>query len=269
MSTVTRVPLLPVQVPRSVRRELLEIVRSAHLSTSSEHAILKALSGPTRVLPEGKPGLCAALTFLSYSSVAKEESLNVVPAVAAMEMLVAAGDVIDDIQDGESDLTADRHALGQVLETVSLLLMSCHSAIASLADRGVPHSRVFRGLRVLNSQGVSAMRGQSLDITFETRRDVSLKDSLDISRLKSASLTRCAAELGASVGTDDDDDIHLCAQFGLHFGLFLQLINDVAAVWPGASDKSDIRLRKKTLPVVFALSLPQKCSRHADEVRQY
>ena len=261
--------MLPVEVTGSAKADILGIVRAAHLSRTSEGAVLDALGGRSRVLPEGKPSPCAALTFLSFSSAAGDESLQATPAVAAMEMLMAAGDLIDDIQDGEAGLPDDRHSLGQVLEIVSLLLMLAHRAIGSLAEKGVPASRVLTGLRVFDTLGVDALRGQTLDMDLETRQDVSIEDSIAASRLKSASLTRCAAELGASLGTDDAGEIERYGQFGWHFGLLMQLMNDVAAVWPGAREKSDLRLRKKTLPITFALNLPRGSSRHAHVIQSY
>ena len=261
--------LLPSNVTAAIKSELLDTVRAAHLGRELEDAVLGALGGPTRVLPEGKANQCAALTYLTYSSAACDDSLQVVPAVAAMEMLVATGDVIDDIQDGEAALPQDRRSMGRTLETMSLLLMLCHSAIGRLADRGVPASRVVRVLQIIDALGLDALTGQRMDMDLETRREVSVDECLDASRLKSASLTRCAAEMGATLGTDDLHKIDLFAQFGWHLGIVMQLMNDVAGVWPGGPDKSDLRLRKKTLPIAFALNLPHDSSRHAREVRSY
>ncbi|MFQ5859508.1 MAG: hypothetical protein ACE5LU_28250, partial [Anaerolineae bacterium] len=86
--------------------------------------------------------------------------------------LLAAGDLIDDIQDDEAPLPGDRHAMGQTLETLALLLMLCHAAIARLADKNVPCSRVVRCLQILDRLGVAALRGQTLDIDLESRLDV-------------------------------------------------------------------------------------------------
>ena len=261
--------MLATDVTHSIGDELLDVVRTARLSRGQEDAVLKALSGPTRVLPEGKANGCAALTLRSYSSVARTESDYVIPAVAAMEMLVAAGDVIDDIQDDESELPRDRHSIGAVLETVSLLLMLCHSAIHRVAEAGAPPDRVLRAFRCLDKLGIDALKGQTQDMDLEDRSNVSVEESLSASALKSASLTRCAAELGASLGTDNSAEIDLYGRFGWHFGLTKQLVNDVAAVWPGGQEKSDLRLGKKTLPVVFALSLHPNSSPHASVVRSY
>ena len=87
--------------------------------------------------------------------------------------------------------------------------------------------------------------------------------------MKSASLVRCAAELGASLGSDDTGEVCLYAEFGWHYGLMVQLMNDIAAVWPGAKDKSDLRLRKKTPPIAFALNLAHGSSHYSGIVRSF
>ena len=147
--------------------------------------------------------------------------------------------------------------------------MLCGAAITRSTERGVAQSRVLRGLDILQGLSLDALRGQVLDMHLETRGDVTLEDSLGATQLKSASLTRCAAELGAAFGSDDTEEIELYARFGWHFGIVTQLMNDIAAVWPGGLDKSDLRLGKKTLPIVFALNLPRDTSRHTEIVRAY
>ena len=260
----TAPPVLSSEVTQTLKSELLATVQAARLGPELADAVLEALSGPTRVLPEGKASPSAALTFAAYTSVARGRSIAAVPAAAAMEMLLAAGDLIDDIQDGEAPLPDDRHSAGLVLEAVSALLMLCCAAMTRSTDRGVAQSRVLRGLDILQGLSLDALRGQALDMGLERRGDVTLEDSLEASQLKSASLTRCAAELGAALGSDETEEIELYARFGWHFGIVTQLMNDIAAVWPGGSDKSDIRLGKKTLPIVFALSLPRDSSRHTE-----
>ena len=267
--TVDHVHPLPREVAGSIRDELLNTVGAARLSEELKKTVLDALSGPTRILPEGKPNLCAALTTLSYVSASRRDASEVVPAAAAMEMLMAAGDLMDDLQDGEADLPKDRGSLGRVLETVVTLLTLCRVEVNGAVDRGIPARRVLRGGRVLDAITVDSLRGQALDMALEERADVSVGESLDVSRQKSGSLTRGAAELGASLGTDDLAQIELFAEFGRHFGLMMQLMNDIAAIWPGGPANTDLRLRKKTLPIAFALNVPERSSRYAREVRSY
>ncbi|PKB71085.1 MAG: hypothetical protein BZY87_07490 [SAR202 cluster bacterium Io17-Chloro-G6] len=263
--------MLSAQTSELIRDEIVEIVSLADLGTGLRTSVLDALGGKTRVLPEGKPNLCSALILRSHVCAGGKDVSEVVPVVAAMEMLLAAYDVVDDLEDDELPLPDNRRDLGQILETVCSLLMLCHTSIGRLSSADMPPARVLRLYQVIDKLGADALGGQSLDMAFELLTDVSVESALNASSLKSASLVRCAAELGAAAGTGDEDTIRLHAHFGWHFGLVLQLMNDISAVWPGGSKKSDLRLKKKTLPMAFALNLTEmgKDHQHSRIVKRY
>ena len=245
--------MLPGHVVEAVKRELLDVVRSAALTQKSGQVLEGHLSGADRVLPEGKANLCTAVTLLSFASAAQNTSLMALPAAAAMEILAATGDLVDDIQDGDIDLLDDRRKLGRAVGNVSLLIMLAHLALSRLTDTGVAPDRVVKAYRTVDSLLIDSLQGQAMDLDMESQRDVTMEESLKVSGMKSASMVKCAAVLGASLGTDDPEELDLYGRFGWHFGMMLQLMNDVGAVWPRASgDNSDLRLRKKTLPVVYA-----------------
>ena len=263
--------MLSTQTAEAVRNEIVGIVESADLGTGLRTSVLDALGGKTRVLPEGKPNMCSALTVLSHASAGGQDLSEVVPVVAAIEMLIAAGDVVDDLQDDELPLPEHRRDLGQTMETVCSLLMLCHTAIGRLSETDMPPTRVLRLYKIIDKLAVDALRGQALDMAFESQSEVSVEAALNATSLKSASSVRCAAELGATAGTGDEDTVLLHARFGWHFGMTLQLMNDIQAVWPGGTPKSDLRLKKKTLPVAFALNLTDdgETQRHSKTVKQY
>lgn len=269
MVALTQGALFPGDVALAIREEIFNLVRCADLGGRLDHKVLEGLGGPTRVLPEGAPNLCSAVTLLSYASAGGKDFLQAVPAVAAMEMLVAAYDIIDDVEDDEAPLPDGRRSLGYVLEVVASLLMLCHRALEGLSGRRVPLHRVLGTFRTIDRLGIDAIRGQTLDMDLESRSRVSIQTSVATSALKSASLVRCCAELGALVATDTPEVIEGHARFGWHFGLMLQLMNDVAAVWPAGAAKSDLRLRKKTLPVAFALNIPGSSNRHSALVQDF
>ena len=266
--------LLPPSVAEAIRGELWDLLRSTPLGEGFQSPVVDHLSGPDRVLPEGKPNLCTALTFLSCASAGRGESMSAVPAAAAMELLAVAGDLVDDIQDGDLDLGGDRRTVGEAVGSVSLLIVLAHAALGRLADLGIPHDKVVRAFRTVDSLLVDSLAGQTLDLEMESHVEVSVEDAIGASCAKSASLVRCAAELGASLATDALDDIELYGRFGWHFGLMLQLMNDIAGVWPMGSTSSDLRLRKKTLPIVFASRARASRARrsedpHARILREY
>jgi geranylgeranyl pyrophosphate synthase len=263
--------MLSVQTSESIRSEIVEIIHSADLGAGLQKSVLDALGSKTRVLPEGKPNLCSALIIRSHESAGGRDTSEIRPVVAAMEMLLAAYDVVDDLEDDEVPIPEDRRDLGQTLETVCSLLMLCHKAIGRLSDSGMPPGRVLNLYKIIDKLGLDALRGQNMDMAFELQSDVPVEAAINASSLKSASLVRCAAELGAAAATGDEDIIRLHAHFGWHFGLVLQLMNDISAVWPGESQKSDLRLKKKTLPIAFALSLAESNGdrQHSRVVKRY
>lgn len=228
-----------------------------------------ALVKPGRLLARRSASMPVTLTLLSFSVAAQGEPSDAMQAAAAMELLMAAGDLIDDVQDDEGPDICDRRTAGEVLEVLSLLLLLSHDCIAASTDAGIPANRVLRALRTLDQLGIAAIRGQHLDMRLECATAVSTELALECTHLKAASLTRCATEIGAVLGTDDERIVELLARFGWHFGILAQLMNDITAVWPGETDKSDIRLRKKTLPIVFSLSDKALCAESQDLVRTY
>jgi len=101
--------------------------------------------------------------------------------------------------------------------------------------------------------------GQFRDVSFERRGDVTVDDWLAMAGGKTAALLRCACELGASHGGGTTTQVAALAQFGWHLGVAFQVVDDLLGIWGDPSETgkptlSDLRARKKTLPVVAALA---------------
>nr|WP_239063255.1 polyprenyl synthetase family protein [Streptomyces sp. SID13031] len=104
--------------------------------------------------------------------------------------------------------------------------------------------------------------GQVLDLDFEARSSVTTEDCYRMADGKTASLLACAARLGAVLGGADTATTTALEAFGRHLGLAFQLVDDVLGIWgnPARTGKpvgADIRTRKKSLPVAFALSIAE------------
>jgi geranylgeranyl diphosphate synthase type I len=101
-------------------------------------------------------------------------------------------------------------------------------------------------------------RGQVQDLAFETRRDVTLEECLEMAEGKTGSLLSASAAIGALLAEAPESTQSALAAFGAHVGLAFQLVDDVLGIWgdPEVTGKpvhSDLRSRKKTLPVTYAL----------------
>ena len=98
--------------------------------------------------------------------------------------------------------------------------------------------------------------GQDLDLLFETALEIDEARALQATLRKSGSLGALACQVGAALGTDDDRVLDLVGRFGHQLGTCAQLLNDLAGVdiSQAATAKSDLRRRKKTVPIAFVLT---------------
>ena len=113
--------------------------------------------------------------------------------------------------------------------------------------------------RCLSTAVQRLITGQSEDLAFESRGDVTLPECIEMAGDKTAALMACACTIGAvHVGASPELAMGL-AEFGGHVGLAFQLTDDLLGIW-GATEvtgkpvMADLRARKKSLPVVAALS---------------
>ncbi|MFD0776987.1 polyprenyl synthetase family protein, partial [Streptomonospora algeriensis] len=109
--------------------------------------------------------------------------------------------------------------------------------------------------------------GQTADVAFERRDQVGLPECLGMARDKTGALLGCACALGAELAGAEQPLIDGLRAFGEHVGLAFQLVDDLLGIWgdtrrTGKQIGADLRVRKKSLPVVAALNTPG-----ADELR--
>jgi geranylgeranyl diphosphate synthase type I len=113
-------------------------------------------------------------------------------------------------------------------------------------------------LRQFDHACLSLTQGQNLDIAFETRSAVSSSDYMVMIDGKTAALLAAATAIGAQIGLAQESQVENYRKFGRHLGLAFQILDDILGIWgkparTGKSDKDDIRSRKKTLPVLYAM----------------
>jgi geranylgeranyl diphosphate synthase type I len=113
--------------------------------------------------------------------------------------------------------------------------------------------------RCLSTAVTRLIAGQGEDLAFEERGDVTLPECIEMAGDKTAALMACACTIGAvHVGASPELAMGL-AEFGGHVGLAFQLTDDLLGIW-GAAEvtgkpvRADLRARKKSLPVVAALT---------------
>jgi geranylgeranyl diphosphate synthase, type I len=186
------------------------------------------------------------------------------PAAAAIELIHNFSLIHDDIQDGD-ELRRGRPTLWTRWGVPQAInagdAMFC---LATLTLRGLrPHfgdELVVEAMSVLQEATREMIEGQYLDVSYEQVPEISLSQYLEMIRCKTGALLRASIEIGALLA-DAGAPLRLRSRrFGEAIGRLFQIRDDMLGVWgisetTGKSAESDIRRRKKSLPVVMALTL--------------
>lgn len=225
----------------------------------------------------GKPQTTAAgkrlrpiLLLLSCQAVGGEWH-QALPAAAAVELVHNFSLIHDDIQD-ESKERRGRdtvwHVWGkaQAINVGDGMHALALSSLLRLEDCGVPHPKVVRAARILGEASLKLCEGQYLDISYEDRLDIGTNEYMEMIACKTAALFRCSLEIGALLGTDDESLLARLKLFGHYLGMTFQIHDDLLSMWgdervTGKPNTSDIRMKKKTLPVVYALEKAKDADR--------
>ena len=137
-------------------------------------------------------------------------------------------------------------------------------------DDGAPPNSVIHAIRLLDETCLALCEGQTADIEFETRSNVTVTDYKQMIGNKSAEAFRCALEIGCMFATGSAEQSKLLGEAGFEMGIAFQIHDDVLDIWGGAAigkeTALDIRDGKKSLPVVFGLTHAD--SPEADRLRE-
>ncbi len=232
-------------LPGSMRR-----IAGYHLGWWDQHGT------PTSAAP-GK-AVRPALTLLSAAA-AGGSPHDAVPAAVAVELVHNFSLLHDDVMDG--DATRRHRPTAWRLFGVGAAILAGDSLLTCALDvlAATGHPAAGSAMRMLSAAVQDLVDGQSSDMAFERRDAVGLADCERMAAGKTAALIGCSCALGALLGGGDGEQVRRLRAFGEHVGLAYQHVDDLLGIWgdPAATGKpvySDLRNRKKSLPVVFALA---------------
>lgn len=215
-------------------------------------------------------GVRGALVLASAQAVGAEPEQAIPPAVAvelAHNFSLMHDDVMDDDRSRRGRPTAWAvFGKSQAIVGGDALLTLAIDVIA----RGQNWPWCGAAVRELCSALLSLATGQAADLAFEARADVGLDECLTMAAGKTASLIAGACALGALVGETEPERVAALRGFGHHLGLAFQLVDDLLGIWgntltTGKAVGSDLRLRKKSLPVVMAMHSGTAAGRRLSE----
>jgi geranylgeranyl diphosphate synthase type I len=212
--------------------------------------------------PRGKR-LRPLLGLLAFKSLGGDYR-KTLPAAAAVELGHNFSLVHDDIEDSDRER---RHrptlwALWGVPLAINagdaLFALSRLALYRLMEDEEYEPQKLLDVMRVYDETCLALCEGQYLDISFERRTDVTVEEYLEMISKKTAALIGASIETGAMMGSDEPLVIDAFHRLGRDLGMAFQIADDLkgsfwASADSGKSAAGDIRKRKKTYPVVWAM----------------
>ena len=182
---------------------------------------------------------------------------------AALELVHNFSLIHDDIQDDDRE----RHhrptvwaiwGKPQAINAGTAMRILASYALTNSEICGIDLQKQLRLHKRLDEISLKLIEGQYLDISYENRFDIKVKDYLTMIELKTAQLISGSMELGVFLGTEDEELVNTFREIGENLGLAFQIKDDILGVWgkqeeTGKPSGSDIRRHKKSFPIVYAL----------------
>ena len=214
-----------------------------------------------------RPSLC----LLACESLGGDVQ-QAMPVAVAIELVHNFSLVHDDIEDGD-ETRHHRPTLwsvygrDQAVAAGTALWTRAYETLNEAERRGVPTERVLAARLILTEACQQIIEGQHMDLSFETRTDVTLAEYLEMIGYKTGALYAASLRIGALMAGADDETIDLFGVFGQQLGLSFQIRDDILGIWgqvtkqgfvftfdraTGKPVGADIARRKKSLPIVQA-----------------
>src|SRR5437899_1067583 len=199
--------------------------------------------------PSGKrlrPVLCT-LVFEAMTGDARQA----LPAAAAIELLHNFTLIHDDIEDQDP---ARHHrptvwsvwGVPQAINAGDGMYAVSRLAVQRLRKRGFPPERILDFASLLDQTCVRVCEGQFLDISFESRTDITAERYRVMAARKTGALFAASAQSAAMLASDDPSVRVQFARFGEEFGQAFQAHDDLLGIWASTERTGKIEDRKST-----------------------
>jgi geranylgeranyl diphosphate synthase type I len=207
--------------------------------------------------PGGK-GIRPTLAILSAEAAWADAGIGV-PGGVAVELVHNFSLIHDDIIDTDTErhhrpTVWSVYGIGPAIVAGDALQILAHQVLLE-----TPFGRGAAASAALADATAAMIAGQADDIAFENRRDVTVEQCMSMSAAKTGALLGCAASMGAILAGAPGATVGALRDYGRYLGLAFQAVDDLLGIWgdPAQTGKpagSDLRQRKKSMPVVSALA---------------
>lgn len=233
---------------KQISARLDEIINNNYLIGEELRTMFRAFKEVKTEYPFGN--LCL-MHYQDYSTTINEEIYTV---AAAIELMILSFDIVDDLQDQDSD--------NIWIKTPSLSLNVVLSML-TLAQRLIRESTFeyrYAALNIIEEYTLASINGQHLDLLNLCKDETSY---LQMVEKKSGSLTAMSALVGFMMATGNKSSE--VEQYSQALGVIQQVKNDIQSlkVW---NNRNDLVNKKYTLPIIYIFSLGNSIS---EKIKKY
>lgn len=214
--------------------------------------------------PDGSPGPGAgkavrpALALLSAGAAGGTVEDGLAGAVA-VELVHNFSLLHDDLMDGDTERRHRPTVWARWGPAAAILTGDALLALAQEVLLDAPSAHAAVAARLLTATVRELVRGQVEDVAFEGRAGVTVPECLAMAAGKTGALLATSSVIGAVLVGGTPGLRAALWSYGHELGIAFQLVDDLLGIWgdPAVTGKpvlSDLRTRKKSLPVAYALS---------------
>lgn len=248
------------QVARLKQPQTMEFYKmlTYHMGWSGEGAGIEATGKRLRPLLL----LLTKASFVEGGNTEIGEWDSAVPAASAIELIHNFSLVHDDIQDRSEkrrgrETVWTKWGIPQGINAGDGLFVLANLALFSMNGK-YPADRINQVSELIQRTCLDLTRGQFLDISYETRIDLTVENYWPMISGKTAALLSSCTAAGAILAGADASIIETFRSYGHYLGLAFQVQDDILGIWgkeekTGKSIASDLIERKKSLPVLISL----------------
>lgn len=182
------------------------------------------------------------LCYLHYEAFTDYLNEDIYKVAAAIELLILSFDIIDDLQDKDSDYSWTKTPDLSLNVALAMLVM------ASRTIRETSFEQKNTAIQILEDYALRSINGQQLDLLNKCRDEQSYIQMIE---QKSGSLSAMACLIGevlATEGTSSEVE-----EYGKIIGIIQQIKNDIQSLktW---GPKNDLLNKRYSLPIIYLLS---------------
>lgn len=177
--------------------------------------------------------------YEAYTDCLNEDIYNV---AAAIELLILSFDIIDDLQDKDSDYSWTKTPELSLNVALAMLVMASRTIRASTFE----HKSI--AIQILEDYALRSINGQQLDLLNTCRDEQSYIQMIE---QKSGSLTAMSCLIGEVLAKGEiSSEVE---EYGKYIGIIQQIKNDIQSLktW---GPKNDLLNKRYSLPIIYLLS---------------